>query len=69
MGVTSAHTLTKETTQLTGAQKQLYRELQPEPEPYLDGCDGEGDLPPSINVRVEDTKNVLELFRNDQRLK
>lgn len=35
---------------------------------YLDGCDGEGNLPPTINVRVENTKDVLELLRNDQRL-
>lgn len=36
---------------------------------YLDGCDGEGDLPPTIDVRVQNTKNVLELLRDDQRLK
>ena len=36
---------------------------------YLDGSDGEGDLPPTIDVRVENTKNVLELLRDDQRLK
>lgn len=36
---------------------------------YLDGSDGEGNLPPTINVRVENTKNVLELLRDDQRLK
>lgn len=36
---------------------------------HLDGSDGEGDLPPSIDVRVENTKNVLELLRDDQRLK
>lgn len=35
---------------------------------HLDGGDGEGDLPPAIDVRVENTKNVLELLRNDQRL-
>lgn len=34
----------------------------------LDGCDGEGNLPPTINVRVENTKDVLELLRNYQRL-
>lgn len=33
----------------------------------LDGSDGEGDLPPTIDVRVQDTKNVLELLRDDQR--
>lgn len=37
--------------------------------PHLDGSDGEGDLPPTIDVRVENTKNVLELLRDDQRLK
>lgn len=37
--------------------------------PHLDGSDGEGDLPPAIDVRVENTKNVLELLRDDQRLK
>lgn len=37
--------------------------------PHLDGSDGEGDLPPSIDVRVENTKNVLELLGDDQRLK
>ena len=37
--------------------------------PYLDGSDGEGDLPPTIDVRVENTKNVLELLRDDKRLK
>lgn len=36
---------------------------------YLDGSDGEGNLPPTIDVRVENTKNVLELLRDDQRLK
>lgn len=36
---------------------------------YLDGSDGEGNLPPAINVRVQNTKNVLELLRDDQRLK
>ena len=36
---------------------------------YLDGSDGEGDLPPSIDVRVENTENVLELLGDDQRLK
>lgn len=36
---------------------------------HLDGSDGEGDLPPAIDVRVQDTKNVLELLRDDQRLK
>lgn len=41
---------------------------RPEPETHLDGCDGKRYLPPPINVRVENTKNVLELFRNDQRL-
>lgn len=35
---------------------------------HLDGSDGEGDLPSAIDVRVENTKNVLELLRNDQRL-
>merc|ERR550525_1296224 len=35
--------------------------------PYtLDGCDGEHNLAPSINVGVEHTQNVLELFRNYQ---
>lgn len=38
-------------------------------QPHLDGSDGEGDLPPTIDVRVENTKNVLELLRDDQRLK
>jgi len=36
---------------------------------HLDGGDGEGDFPPAIDVRVKNTKNVLELLRNDQRLK
>lgn len=36
---------------------------------HLDGSDGEGDLPPAIDVRVENTEDVLELLRNDQRLK
>lgn len=35
---------------------------------HLDGSDGEGDLPPAIDVRVENTKNVLELLGDDQRL-
>merc|ERR1712142_276904 len=33
----------------------------------LNGSDGEGALPPSINIRVENTKDVLELLRDDQR--
>lgn len=73
MGVTSADPLTRDPTWLTGDQNQPHREVhcqQPsEPRSYLDGRDGECNLPPSINVRVENTKNVLELFRNDQRLK
>lgn len=35
---------------------------------YLDSSDGEGDLPPSIDVCVQNTKNVLELLRNNQSL-
>lgn len=34
----------------------------------LNGSDGEGNLPPTIDVRVENTKNVLELLGDDQRL-
>ena len=37
--------------------------------PYLDGRDGEGDLPPAIDIRVENTKNVLELLWDDERLR
>lgn len=73
VGVTSADPLTRDPTWLTGDQNQLHREAhcqqQSEPMSYLDGRDGKRNLPPSINVRVENTKNVLELFRNDQRLK
>lgn len=35
---------------------------------HLDGGDGEGDLPPTINVRVENTKDVLELLWDHERL-
>lgn len=35
---------------------------------HLDGGDGEGDLPPTVDVRVENTKDVLELLWNDERL-
>ena len=35
---------------------------------YLNGSDGEGNLPPTIDIRVENTKNVLELLGDDQRL-
>lgn len=35
----------------------------------LDGGHGEHHLTFAIDVRAEDTQNVLELFRDDQRLK
>jgi len=35
----------------------------------LDGGHGEHDFTFAIDVGTEDTQNVLELFRNDQRLK
>lgn len=48
---------------------QLEQVAQSQEGAHLDGSDGEGDLPPAINVRVQDTKNVLELLRDDQRLR
>lgn len=70
MGITSADTLREETrfTQLQQRHGDKHTERRSEPETHLDGCDGKRYLPPPINVRVENTKNVLELFRNDQRL-
>ena len=35
---------------------------------YLDGCQSEGNLSPTINVRVHHTQNVLELLWDYQRL-
>lgn len=70
MGITSADTLREETrfTQLQRRHGDKHTERRSEPQTHLDGCDGKRYLPPPINVRVENTKNVLELFRNDQRL-
>lgn len=66
VGVTSANTLRER----AGHQRAEEQHHSTSPEgTYLDGGDGEGDLPPTIDVRVENTKNVLELLRDDQRLK
>lgn len=35
---------------------------------YLDGCHRESDLALSIDVRIHDTKNVLKLLRQYERL-
>ena len=35
---------------------------------YLDGSHGKSDLNPAIDVRVHNTKNVLELLGEYQRL-
>jgi len=36
---------------------------------HLDGSDGKCDFASSVNVRVENTKDVLELLWNDERLR
>lgn len=75
VGVTSANTLRPNRTgrqcHNTGRKQcdKLSVELWNHRRAHLDGGDGEGDLPPAIDVRVENTKNVLELLRDDQRLK
>lgn len=70
MGITSADTLREDTrfTQLKQLHKEKPMEHSEKSETHLDGCDGKCYLSPPINVRVENTKNMLELFRNDQRL-
>ena len=70
MSITSADTLRNEThfAQLELLYNKKATKHHSELETRLDSCDGKRDLPPAINVRVENTKNVLELFRNDQRL-
>lgn len=68
MGITSADTLREDTRFIQLKQLQGKTQHSEKPETHLDGCDGKCYLSPPINVRVEDTKNMLELFRNDQRL-
>ncbi len=36
---------------------------------HLDGGDGKRDFASSVDVRVENTQNVLELLWNDERLR
>lgn len=76
MGVTSANTLKLNIQNLKLCSKIVNKaSLHPEiisvrrQSAHLDGSDGKGNLPSAIDVRVENTKDMLELLGDDQRLK